>query len=146
MRQFCDTLDHKVLSHRFDTGSVNSYALNQIVNNRTGVTLMAMRDGKLVGFAEYRDSPQKNSPLRTCQVALLVHQDHHKQGIGTTLNNEVMRIAKENGFQRIEWAMLLRNKAMIEMIKKMDLSLQRCPDDSGYLMAVLAEKPAVPAD
>lgn len=138
MRKFCDTLHADVLYKRFNQAGVSSAILRQILANPRGVTLMAMRDDKPVALSEYYDSTPRGSTIRTCEVAVLVHQDHQRHGIGSTLSSEVMRIAKAKGFQRIEWIMLKSNKPMIHMNKKMGLSLQSYKDDPSFFWA---EKP-----
>lgn len=135
MREFCDTLSPDVLRKRFNQGGVSSRILRHILANPNGVTLIAMRDDKPVAFSEYYDSTPRGSTIRTCEVAVLVHQDHQRHGIGSLLSSEVMGIAKAKGFQRIEWIMLKSNQPMIHLNKKSGLTLKPYKDDPSYFWA-----------
>lgn len=144
MSQFLGSLKYQDLAMRFNSGRVSSAHQKQILANPRGVTLMAMADDKLVAFSEYYDTtPQpkdirtwdrskiyKHSTIRTCEVALLVHHDYKRQGVGSALGKEVIRIARENGFQRIEWTILKNNEPMTRMSQTSRLPLQH--DDAEY--------------
>lgn len=80
------------------------------------VTLVASRDGRIVGFGTLAPSSDDDTdPRRVCEMpTLYVHPDHWRQGIGRRLCGAVIELARDHGYETlILWTMETNDAARV---------------------------------
>jgi GNAT superfamily N-acetyltransferase len=89
-----------------------------------GSSLVAQLDGKVVGYAIFFPT------LATFKMRpglwledLYVAQDHRGKGIGKALIGEVIAIAKQKGYARVDWTVLEWNVNAIEFYRSLGAEL-----------------------
>jgi GNAT superfamily N-acetyltransferase len=86
-------------------------------------SIVAEKDGKIVGFALYftNYSTWKGKCLYLEDFYVL--PELRKEGIGSLLFDEVVRIAKERGVKRMDWQVLEWNEPALNFYKKKEAIL-----------------------
>ena len=77
----------------------------------------------------------------TCEFALTVLDAWQGRGLGTLLLRELIKIARQLGFRRIEGNVLTINARMLAVAQRLRLRLSVRPDDPGVICAYRALPP-----
>ena len=77
--------------------------------------IVAVRDGEIVGFGSL--SPYKERPAyaTTVEDSLFVHRGHRGEGVGRRLLDELLVLAKDNGFHTVIARIVGDNEASIRV-------------------------------
>ena len=59
------------------------------------------------------------------EVALVVRDDYHGQGVGTELLSYLTQLAQQNGLLGFTAEVLLENRAMLSLFERMGFDIQR---------------------
>jgi RimJ/RimL family protein N-acetyltransferase len=82
------------------------------------------------------------SVQRSAEVAFLVEEDHHGQGIAGRVLKHLTVIAQEKGVSRFEADVLPQNKAMLAVVSRSGLPMQQnFSDGMIHVTLSLAERP-----
>ncbi|QUS61745.1 GNAT family N-acetyltransferase [Synechocystis sp. PCC 7339] len=84
----------------------------------------------IVGVGQYA----LNEDSHTAEVAFVVRDDYHKQGIGTLLLNYLTQLAKKQGLLGFTADVLLENRAMLHLFEKMNFRLERRMSEGVYAL------------
>jgi acyl-CoA synthetase (NDP forming)/GNAT superfamily N-acetyltransferase len=95
------------------------------------IALVAEVGGRLVALATAEPTGPDSS-----EVALLVADDHHGQGLGTLLLEHLFALARDRGIRRIEAEVLVENHAMLRVLADTGFELTQYPD-RGVVMVNL---------
>ena len=90
---------------------------------RGDFTLIAQAGEKAVGMAQYAAAPY---PLR-CEFAVVVADAWQRVGIGTALVRDLVSVAREAGFERIEAEVLAENMAIVRLLERTGFRSSRDP-------------------
>ncbi len=87
-------------------------------------------DGKEIalGMGQYIIDPATH----LAEVAFTVREDHHGRGIATEILKYLAILAKNNGLHGFTAEVLVENRAMMKVIEKMELDMQRTIEDGLY--------------
>ncbi|MBE9202286.1 GNAT family N-acetyltransferase [Synechocystis salina LEGE 06099] len=86
----------------------------------------------IVGVGQYA----LNEDSHTAEVAFVVRDDYHKQGIGTLLLNYLTQLAKKQGLLGFTADVLLENRAMLHLFEKMNFRLERLMSEGVYELKI----------
>jgi acetyltransferase len=86
-----------------------------------------------IGVARY----STNLDQRSCEFALVVGDAWQGHGIGYQLMQKLMEIARDRGLERMEGQVLSSNSRMLNMMKALNFSIGRDPEDSGVKRVVI---------
>ena len=81
------------------------------------VTTRSNDEEIVIGSACYF-SVADDASERTAEIAFTVEEDYHRRGIASLLMKHLVRIARKNGFIRLEAYVLDRNRAMLEVFNR----------------------------
>jgi RimJ/RimL family protein N-acetyltransferase len=82
-----------------------------------------------------------SSPERSAEIAFLVEEDYHGQGIAGRILKHLARIAREKGVSRFEAEVLPQNKAMLAVFAHSGLPMkQELADGAIHVTLSLAER------
>ena len=108
--------------------AAHSYVEHVLAHPET-LALVAEVDGRLVGFATaepiYGDT---SDTFDTVEIALLVSDAHHGQGLGTLLLEHLFALARDRGVRRVEAEVLVENHPMLEVLAHAGFGLTQHPD------------------
>ncbi len=76
--------------------------------------LLALSEGEVIGIGELGRMDED-----CAEIALLVRDDCQGEGIGTALGHELVEVARELGYTRLQAYMLAENRAMRRIIAKL---------------------------
>lgn len=76
--------------------------------------LLALSEGEVIGIGELGRVSD-----RCGEIALVVRDDCQGEGIGTALGHELVEVARELGYTRLQAYMLAENRAMRRIIAKL---------------------------
>lgn len=82
----------------------------------------------IVGVGQYA----LNEDSHTADVAFVVRDDYHNQGIGALLLNYLTQLAKKQGLLGFTADVLLENRAMLHLFEKMNFRLERRMGEGVY--------------
>jgi acetyltransferase len=91
-------------------------------------------DERLVGVARYVTQPDG----RGCEFAVAVADEWQGRGIATRLLEDLIALARERGFERMDGVALRENKNMLVLAKEMGFT-QRVAEDDPKLMLLRLE-------
>ena len=80
-----------------------------------------------IGVARYTTNLDQES----CEFALVVSDAWQGHGIGHQLMQKLIDVARDRGFERMEGQVLSNNTRMLHLMKSLNFSIQRDPEDSG---------------
>ena len=72
-----------------------------------------------------------SSAPRRAEIAFLVEEDYHGQGIAGRILKHLACIAREKGVTQFEADVLPQNKAMLAVFARSGLSMQQTPGDGS---------------
>jgi GNAT superfamily N-acetyltransferase len=129
--KFFDSISPEAMYKRFGRGALGAKEIEMLTKADNLTTLIASIGGRIVGLANI--CPHA-TPLHVCGIALLVHQDHQRKGIGKILNNDASAIANATGFTRIEELVLKENTPMVKWWSGEPGFIDRktCADDPAW--------------
>jgi acetyltransferase len=78
-----------------------------------------------VGVARYMSYPDK----RSCEFAIVVSDQHQHMGIATALLSELIDIARDRRFVRMDGLVLRENVNMLKLAERLGFDSERDPDD-----------------
>ena len=84
------------------------------------VTTRSNDEEIVIGSARYF-SVDDDASERTAEIAFTVEEDYHRRGIASLLMKHLVRIARKNGFIRLEAYVLGSNRAMLEVFNRSPL-------------------------
>ena len=106
------------------TGSAEALAEHLFAERPIAEAILAERDGRAVGFALFFQTYSTFLTRPGLYLEdLFVLASERRSGIGGALFSEVMRIAKERGSGRLEWAVLDWNAPAIAFYERMGARL-----------------------
>jgi RimJ/RimL family protein N-acetyltransferase len=79
---------------------------------------------------------------RSAEVAFLVEEDYHGQGIAGRLLRHLVRIAREQGVEQLEADVLPQNKAMLAVFARSGLPLKQSPAEGAVHLTLSLTPPA----
>lgn len=82
----------------------------------------------IVGVGQYA----LNEDSHTADVAFVVRDDYHNQGIGALLLNYLTQLAKKQGLLGFTADVLLENRAMLHLFEKMNFRMERRMSEGVY--------------
>ena len=90
------------------------------------IAILAEEGGDVqVGVARYMSYPDK----RGCEFAIVVSDKHHHMGIATALLSELIEIARDRRFTRMDGLVLRENANMLKLAERLGFLSDRDPDD-----------------
>jgi GNAT superfamily N-acetyltransferase len=88
---------------------------------------------EIVGVGQYG----LNDDSHTADVAFVVRDDFHNQGVGLMLLRYLTQLAKKQGLLGFTADVLLENRAMLHLFEKMDFKITRRMSDGVYELKML---------
>jgi phosphinothricin acetyltransferase len=95
-------------------------------------TLVAERDGDVVGWASLRRFRQKAAYRYTAENSVYVRKDCHGEGIGAALMRELVALATANGFHTIIAGIAGDNPASVRLHEQLGFEVVGTERDVGY--------------
>ena len=86
----------------------------------------------LVGDARYVANPDG----RSCEFGIVVADDWHHTGIAQLLMSELMRAARQHGFETMEGLVLRDNADMLGFVSALGFAVQDMPEEPGLVRVV----------
>ena len=99
-------------------------AIDPLESMAVGAFVGSGADETLVGAGSYVALPVTDG-ARTAEVAFLVEEDFHGQGLAGQLLAALTGIARQHGFQRLEAVVLSGNASMLRVFERSGLPLAR---------------------
>ncbi|MGA1623861.1 MAG: GNAT family N-acetyltransferase [Synechocystis sp.] len=115
--------------HRLQQFSVIDYTQESVIL----AILKREHQEEIIGVGQFG----LNEDSHTADVALVVRDDYHNQGIGYVLLSYLTRLAKQQGLLGFTADVLLENRAMLHLFEKMGFNLQRRMSDGVYELSML---------
>lgn len=94
--------------------------------------IVAEKDGKIAGFGTYGTFRHKIGYRFTVEHSVYVHKDFHGNGIGSTLLNELIEIAKTQKLHTMIGVIDSENHGSIAFHQKMGFEIMGHIKQSGY--------------
>ena len=114
--------------------AAHSY-VDHVLTHPETLALVAEVDGHLAGFATAEfvgagtvDTGTSTEAVDTIEIALLVSDAHHGQGLGTLLLEHLFALARDRGVRRVEAEVLVENHPMLEVLAHAGFGLTQHPD------------------
>jgi len=77
----------------------------------------------------------------TCEFALTIVDDWQGRGVGTVVLREVVRLARQLGYRRIEGSVLTINAKMLKVAQRLKFALHSDPADAGVTLVSRSLRP-----
>ena len=104
------------------------------------VTLASGGRETIIGGGRYATIDPSRTP-RSAEIAFLVEEDFHGQGIAGRILKHLAQIAGEKGVSQFEAEVLPQNKAMLAVFSRSGLPMeQRCADGVVHVTLSLADR------
>jgi acetyltransferase len=131
VRRFLESVSPEDIRARFH-GAMRDFSgpllirLTQIDYDRE-MALIGFRDGDEMplGVVRLYAEPDQVS----CEFAILVRSDLHGHGLGTTLMNRIIRIARERGLKRMVGSVLRDNVRMLRLVRELGFVAENARGD-----------------
>ena len=111
--------------------AAHSYVDHVLTHPETTLALVAEVDGHLEGFATAElvgAGTADTETVDTIEIALLVSDAHHGQGLGTLLLEHLFALARDRGVRRVEAEVLVENHPMLEVLAHAGFGFTQHPD------------------
>jgi acetyltransferase len=89
------------------------------------VAVLENDDSKIIGVARYMLNPDAKS----CEFGLVVADEFQGQGVGGSLMQRLIEIAKSRGLSLMEGIVLANNSGMLRLVTRLGFSNMADPDD-----------------
>jgi GNAT superfamily N-acetyltransferase len=87
-------------------------------------TLPAPKGEVIIGAGRYV-APAAPAPLHSADVAFVVEEDYHGQGLASALLRHLVEVARDRGFACLEADVLAENPSMLKVFARAGLPLRR---------------------
>jgi acetyltransferase len=84
---------------------------------------------QIIGVARYMTLPQKDQGKKKAEFAIVVLDQFHNQGIGSTLMHQLCTVARDHGLEQIEGYVLGQNPAMLKLMHHLGFKIEVDPED-----------------
>ncbi|MFW2371588.1 MAG: N-acetyltransferase family protein [Gammaproteobacteria bacterium] len=91
-------------------------------------TIISEGKEEIIGVGRYIEFEDNNSE-RVAEVAFAVDDEHQSLGVGTILFEQIVTIAQNNGISKLEAAVLLDNKNMLEIFRHSGFNLKTATEN-----------------
>ena len=119
MHQRCS--DRTLYLRYVSPGDWQEIQMRRLTGGHSGATLVATGpDGTVIGLGNV--FPERPDDEHSAEIALLVEDAHHGEGIGTALLRSQLRMAERMGFQEVVAVVLADNAAMTRMLERTGLT------------------------
>jgi AcrR family transcriptional regulator/RimJ/RimL family protein N-acetyltransferase len=120
------------------SGDWHEIQMRRLSGGHSGATLVAIGDdGTVIGLGNV--FPERPDDNNSAEVALLVEDSHHGQGIGTALLRRQLKLAERMGFSEVVAVVLAENGSMRRMLDRTGLAwTTQLEDGSATMRATLA--------
>jgi GNAT superfamily N-acetyltransferase len=105
--------------------------------NTVALVVTTASGGKEILIAGGRYVVCRPSGPRSAEVAFLVEEDYHGQGIAGRLLKHLVRIAREQGVEQFEAEVLPQNRAMLAVFSRSGLPMKQAPAE-GFVHVTLS--------
>jgi acyl-CoA hydrolase/RimJ/RimL family protein N-acetyltransferase len=86
----------------------------------------------IVGLGQF----ELNNDLHTAEVALVVKDEYHNQGVGTELLSYLTYLARRQGLLGFTAEVLVENKQMLSLLEKMGFDIEKRGEEGVYEMRI----------
>jgi AcrR family transcriptional regulator/RimJ/RimL family protein N-acetyltransferase len=120
------------------SGDWHEIQMRRLSGGHSGATLVAVGDdGAIIGLGNvFPERPDDNT---SAEIAVLVEDAHHGEGVGTALLRRQLRMAERMGFSEIVAVVLAENSSMRRMLERTGLTwTTRVEEGSATMRAALA--------
>ena len=95
------------------------------------ISLVALYDNRIVGHAQIYKNPH---PRRkgTGSLIIYIHQDFHNVGLGTSMLEQLLKLAREEKMHRLTLWVVADNKRAIHLYKKMGFKIEGIMKDAYF--------------
>jgi len=139
-REFLDHLSGDTRQRRFmryafpQNGSLVHFSSQIDYDRHMAFVCEASIEGRphLVGDARYVANPDG----RSCEFGIVVADDWHHTGIAQLLMSELMRAARQRGFETMEGLVLRDNADMLGFVSALGFAVQDMPEEPGLVRVV----------
>jgi len=115
LEKFVAGLSAESISFRFLVSGIEKhFLLKELSPRRDGFTLIAVKDGVMVGHAAYY-----RSSMDAAEVGLLILDGYQAKGLGTGMLERIARTANEDGISMFEAIIGWNNMRMIKLVRTM---------------------------
>jgi GNAT superfamily N-acetyltransferase len=115
LEKFVEGLSEESISFRFlGSGIEKHFLLKELSPRRDSFTLVAVKDGVMVGHAAYY-----RSGLDSAEVGLLILDGYQAKGLGTGMLERIAKAANEDGISMFEAIIGWDNTRMIKLVRTM---------------------------
>jgi AcrR family transcriptional regulator/RimJ/RimL family protein N-acetyltransferase len=121
-------------------GDWQEIQMRRLSGGHSGATLVATGpDGTVIGLGNV--FPETPDNEHSAEIALLVEDAHHGEGIGTALLRRQLRIAERMEFQEVVAVVLADNTAMTRMLERTGLAWSKEFEDGTLIMRAPIQSP-----
>jgi AcrR family transcriptional regulator/RimJ/RimL family protein N-acetyltransferase len=120
------------------SGDWHEIQMRRLSGGHSGATLVAVGDdGTVIGLGNvFPERPEDNT---SAEIAVLVEDSHHGEGVGTALLRRQLRMAERMGFSEVVAVVLAENSSMRRMLDRTGLNwTTRVEEGSATMRATLA--------
>jgi putative acetyltransferase len=106
--------------------------IDRWVNNiQSMIAFVAKYAHDVVGYASIYKFPRQRMK-GIGDLAIYVHQDFHRVGLGTALTEKLLEQARKDGMHRIHLSVVAENVAAIELYRKFGFKAEGTPKDAFF--------------
>lgn len=92
--------------------------LGSLLENETGVMMMALGDGKVAGNCSINGMGNKRRVLHRCSLAIALKKEFWNLGIGTAMMQYLEELARQIGYEQIELEVVEGNDTAKRLYEK----------------------------
>jgi acetyltransferase len=89
---------------------------------------------RIVGVSRYVTNPDQTS----CEFSLVVADDFSGKGLGSRLMESIMDVAREKGLTEMDGLVLVKNPAMLRLMKRLGFSVKPFDEDPDFRLVTHA--------
>lgn len=119
IREFLSSLSITTLAFRFFSAGINKEELVKYLLKSDGVSLVAIRNGKIIGHASYHAKPQKRA-----EMSIVIADEFQGKGLGTRLLEILTELANRNGIEIFEAYVRSDNTRMIKVLNDLGFPIE----------------------